>query len=130
MAQVVTHQADFQAAKANVVTVSFATPYWAQAWLAETQSPFPFLLDPGREAYRAYGLQASFWRSYSLPNLWYYAKALMRGRKTFGKRGDTHQLGGDFVIDRQGIIRLARPSREPTDRPGIPELLQTLARCN
>jgi len=58
--------------------------------------------------------------------LWYYGKAVLKGRETFGKRGDPHQLGGDFVIDQGGIIRLAHPSREPTDRPAIGELLSLL----
>lgn len=130
MAQVVTHLAEFQAAKTNVVTISFGTAYWAQLWLQETQSPFPLLLDPGREAYRAYHLQSSRWRAYSLPNLWYYAKAILRGRKLLGKRGDVDQLGGDFIIDSDGLIRFAHPSRQPTDRPEIAQLLAILRRCN
>lgn len=123
MAQVVSHREQFAAAGANVVTVSFGTPYWAQAWLHETQSPFPFLVDPERAAYHAYGLQSSIFRSWSPANLWFYSKAVLQGRETFGKRGDPHQLGGDFVIDRGGIVRLAHPSREPTDRPAVADLL-------
>jgi peroxiredoxin len=130
VAQVVSHQTQIEAAKANVVTVSFGSPYWARVWLHETQSPFPFVSDPERQAYRAYNLASSAWRSWSPATLWYYAKAKMQGRKTGGNRGDAHQLGGDFVIDAHGIIRLAHPSREPTDRPSAAKVLSLLDRLH
>lgn len=126
MAQVVAHQAEFTALGANIVTVSFDTPYWSQVWLQETQSPFPFLVDTERIAYRAYGLQVSRLRSWSLPTLWYYAKAKAQKRPTLGKRGNPHQLGGDFIISPTGILRLAHPSQQPTDRPSLERLLAAL----
>jgi peroxiredoxin len=126
VAQVVAHNADIQATQTHVVTVSFGADHWARAWLQETQSPFPFLVDPERVAYSAYGLESSVFSSWSPANLWYYAKAVLKGRETFGRRGNPHQLGGDFIIDRQGIIRLAHPSRDPTDRPTMHRLLATL----
>ena len=127
MAQVVAHSAAIQAAHADVVTVSFETSHWAQVWLAETQSPFPFLLDPDRAAY---GLESSALRAWSPATLWYYGRARWQGRRTYGKRGDPHQLGSDFMIDPRGLIRLAHPSREPTDRPStIKRDLATLPRA-
>ncbi|MBP6472812.1 MAG: redoxin domain-containing protein [Chloroflexi bacterium] len=120
------HHAEIQAARANVVTVSFGTPYWAQMWLQETQSPFPFLVDAQRAAYHAYGLESSIFSSWSPANLLYYTKAVLQKRETFGKRGDPHQLGGDFIIDPRGIIRLAHPSRDPTDRPAMQQILSAL----
>lgn len=126
MAQVVAHSTAIQAAHADVVTVSFETSHWVPAWLAETQSPFPFLVDPDKAAYRAYGLESSALRSWSPATLWYYGRARWQGRRTYGKRGDRHQLGGDFIIDRHGLIRMAHPSRNPTDRPAIQKLLAAL----
>ena len=111
---------------AEIVAVSFGTPYWANVWLQETGAPFPLLLDPKRDAYHAYGLQSSVFRSWMPQNLWYYAKAIWEGREMFGKRGNPHQLGGDFIVDRQGIVRLAHPSRDPTDRPDVVTLLRVL----
>jgi alkyl hydroperoxide reductase subunit AhpC len=124
--QVAAHKPEFEALNTNVVTISFGIEYWAKMWLQETQSPFPFLIDPERDAYHAYGLQSSIVRSWMPQNLWYYAKATLQGREKFGKRGDPHQLGGDFIVDSQGIVRLAHPSKEPTDRPSIEKLLQVL----
>lgn len=126
MAQVVAHHTEIEAAGANVVTISFGTPYWANAWLQETESPYPFLIDPERTAYHAYGLKSSVFSSWSPANLWFYGKAVLQGRETFGKRGDPHQLGGDFIIDQYGIVRLAHPSHDPTDRPSVAKLLANL----
>jgi peroxiredoxin len=126
VAQVVAHQAEIEATNTNIVTVSFGTAYWANAWLQETQSPFPFLVDPERVAYHAYGLESSLWRSWSPATLRYYATAKAQKRETFEKRGDPHQLGGDFIIDAQGIIHMAHPSREPVDRPSVADILAIL----
>ncbi|MBK8989993.1 MAG: redoxin domain-containing protein [Chloroflexi bacterium] len=124
------HQAEFVTLQANVVTISFGTAYWSQVWLQETGSPFPFLIDADRVAYHAYGLESSVFRSWSPANLWYYTRAVMQKRETFGKRGNPHQLGGDFIIDPQGIVRLAHPSREPTDRPSLNEVWRALQQIN
>lgn len=124
MSQVLAHVSEIQTAHIRVVTVSFDSLFWSQAWLKETQSPFPFLRDPERMAYRAYGLQASRWRSWSPATVWYYAKARWQGHKSLGKRGDPHQLGGDFLIDPNGVIVSAYPSRHPADRIAVDQVLE------
>ncbi|MCA9971741.1 MAG: AhpC/TSA family protein [Anaerolineales bacterium] len=118
--------AEIQALGVEVLAISFGTPYWANVWLQETGAPFPLLLDPERAAYHAYGLQSSVFRSWVPKNLWYYVKAVLQGRELLGKRGDPHQLGGDFLVDRRGIIRLAHPSADPTDRPAVAKLMRVL----
>ncbi|GJM41953.1 MAG: hypothetical protein DHS20C20_22350 [Ardenticatenaceae bacterium] len=108
----------------QIATISFGTEYWSNVWLHETQSPFPFLVDHELNAYRAYGLESSILRAWSPRNLLYYAKAKLNGREMLGNRGDTHQLGGDFLVGGNGRIQLAHPSRDPVDRPSIDQLLQ------
>jgi len=53
-----------------------------------------------------------------------YIKLLSSGRKWRGIQGDSAQLGGDFVIDSQGIIKLAYKSHDPTDRPSVSSLME------
>jgi peroxiredoxin len=126
VAQVVAHHEQFQAANVQIATISFGSEYWSKVWLQETQSPFPFLVDQEQKAYRAYGLERSALRAWSPRNLLYYAKAKLQGRETLGNRGDTDQLGGDFVVGENGRIQLAHPSRDPVDRPSMAELLQAI----
>ncbi len=117
---------DIKALNSEVVVISFETGYWLQVWLAETESPFPLLLDPDRLAYQAYGLERSRLRSWGPKNLWYYARARLTGRQVHTTGADTAQLGGDFIIDLNGIVRLAHRSQDPTDRPSAAELLAAL----
>jgi alkyl hydroperoxide reductase subunit AhpC len=126
VAQVVSCKQDFESLKTNVVTISFGTPYWARIWLEETRSPFPLLLDSERTAYQAYGLERSLLRSWGWQTMSYYARALWNGEEWRGIRGDSSQLGGDFIVDSKGFVRLAHPSRNPTDRPPVGELLSLL----
>lgn len=126
MAQVVSRQFEFAVRQIQVVTISFGTPSWADVWLAETQSPFPLLLDPDLVAYQVYGLQRSVLHSWGWNNLRYYAKAILRGQKFSVNRGDMNQLGGDFLVDAGGILRLVHPSVDPTDRPALSALLSAL----
>ena len=129
MAQVAAHQAQFQTANAKIVTVSFGSKTWANQWLQETNAPFTLLLDPEKAAYRTFGLQSSTLRAWSPATIIYYAKARLQGRKTYAKRGETDQLGGDFVIDGNGRVQYAHPSRDPTDRPSVEQLLQAVHAC-
>ena len=124
--QVASHNEVFQALNTDVVTISFGIEHWVRMWLQETQSPYPFLIDTERAAYHAFGLQSSVLRSWMPQNLWYFVKAALQGRETFGKRGNPHQLGGDFIVDNQGIVQMAHPSKEPTDRPNVDKLIPVL----
>lgn len=127
MSQVVTRYSEFEALQTNIVAISFGLDYWARAWMAETNAPFPVWLDPDRAAYQAYGLKSSAVQAWGVKNLKFYAKAVLRGEKLQGHRGDTHQLGGNFIVDSQGILRLVYPSRNPTDRPTIEAMLAVLS---
>jgi peroxiredoxin len=117
---------EIQRLNVEVLVVSFGSLAGAQSWLEETCSPFRLLLDPDRTVYRAYELERSVRRSWNLRTFWRYARLLTSGRKWRGIQGDSAQLGADFVIDADGIVRLAYRSHDPTDRPPAADLLATL----
>jgi len=94
--------------------------------MKETCITFDVLLDPDRAVYRAYELEESRWRSWSPKTLLTYARLLLSGRKWLPKEGDTSQMGGDFIIEPQGNIKLAYRSKEPADRPAVNHLLEIL----
>lgn len=109
-----------------MLIISFGVERWARAWLRETDVSFPLLLDQDRRVYRAYGLQRSALRAWAPRVLWYYVRQLAAGRRLRAIAGDPHQLGGDFIIDRHGIVRLAHRERDPVDRPPVARLLEIL----
>jgi peroxiredoxin len=126
VAQLCQHSSDLERRGAEVVLISFGAPEVARVWLEEMCPSFRLLLDPERNVYRAYGLQRSWRRSWNLRTLWRYMQLLSSGRKWRGIKGDSAQLGGDFVIGRNGTIRLAYRSHDPTDRPSAAQLLAVL----
>lgn len=128
MAQVVPFAKEIDLLNTNIVAVSFGTPYWANAWLEETQAPFPIWLDVEKQSYELYGMTSSALRAWGVRNLWYYAQAIAKGEQLKEHRGDTSQMGGNFIVDKDGIVQFAYPSKNPTDRPEISQLLDTLRR--
>ena len=126
MAQLCQRAAEFQAANTQIILVSFGAAYQARAWQAETENCFTLLLDPDRAAYRAYDLEHSLARAWQ-PKVWVkYARLMLSGKKWRGIQGDSAQLGGDFVVDPNGVIRFAHRSHDPTDRPSAAQLLKAL----
>ena len=109
---------EFQQRKTRILLVCFAQEHWARAFLEETGSPFPLLMDPERESYRAFGLKSSLARTYFSPaTIRYYAKAILMGRKFHPKpRGNPHQMGRPTssstcaVKRREGVTRQNDPA--------------------
>lgn len=117
---------EFEQAGISISLVTFEHGYWLDRWKELTQIHFPILLDPQKMLYQAFGLQRSIRRTWSLPTLWFYARKLMRGEKLIATGGDLHQLGGDFILDQHGRVLFAYYSNDPTDRPQINSLLQSI----
>jgi peroxiredoxin len=123
------HRSEFSDLDTRILIISFGTFATVEQWLNETCPDFTVLLDREREVYRAYQLERSYWRSRSLRTRWVYFKAWLAGKKTHESHGDdTSQLGGDFVVDRSGILRLVHRSYDPMDRPSVEELMKALAK--
>ncbi len=111
----------------QVIAVGFAPPELLRELTDDLSLPFPLLHDPDFNAYRAFGLKRGSIREvYGPGTVWTYIKLMLRGRRLRGTTADRFQLGGDFVIDGQGTIRLAHPSRNPSDRASVSGLLTAL----
>jgi hypothetical protein len=90
---------------------------------------FQICSDPARRAYTAFGLpRLPTWRLLGWRTLAAYARAALRGEVRLGLGSDVNQMGGDFVLDRDGIVRLVAVGSEPGDRPDVPVLLEMLRR--
>ena len=128
MAQLCQRQQDLDRLKVRVLIVSFSAPAFARVWLEETNAPFSLLLDEDREAYQRYGLERSFLRSWSPRTIWYYLLN-WKARPKSKLPDDLNQLGGDFIVDAKGVLRLNYPSYEPIDRPSMDQLFSILESC-
>jgi len=126
VAQLRQHETELSRLNVGVLLISFGTAVWARRWLEETGSTFPLLLDPPRHVYRLYGLEVGGRQSLTLRVVLQYVRLLLAGRRLRPIQGDPHQLGADFIIDADGILRLAHYSRDPTDRPRVADVMGLL----
>jgi len=126
VAQLCQYSDELEALNTDVLLVTFSSAGYARKWLQETCAPFVLLLDRERTTYRTYGLQRSLARSWNLRTIRRYVELLRSGRQWKGIQGDSAQLGGDFIIDSDGYVRMAYRSHDPTDRPDANILMQVL----
>jgi peroxiredoxin len=117
---------EFEALNARILLIGFEPADRARAWMREGKITFPFLIDPDRAVYRAYGLKRSVLRSWHPRNLWFYFRRILRGESIPRFEADPNQMGGDFVIDPNKVVRLAYYSKDATDRPSVEQLLSIL----
>lgn len=114
---------------AAVLVVSFGAPAALDDFLTRMGLPFPIAGDPDRRGYQAYGmLHGSGWQIWHPRTLWRYARLRLGGTRLQrpADGDDVHQLGGDFVIDGAGTLRLCHASVRPDDRPSLATLLAAL----
>lgn len=113
---------------AEVVLVTFTRRRNLRGYRGRLELPFPVLADEDRAVYRAYGLRRGPWWRVWGPATWVaYARGLLRGERVGRPTEDTLQLGGDFVVGRDGVVRYAHPSRSPTDRPPVDALVAAVS---
>lgn len=109
----------------EVAIVTFDSGFMARAYVEQTQLAWPLLIDTDRKLYRAYGMeQVGWWAIYGLPSIWHYLQLIfLRGRRIEKPGSDFRQVGGDVLVDPQGIVRFHYVSKSPHDRPTVEAIL-------
>lgn len=110
---------------ADVLVVTQSAPSSVPA----TLTTLPIACDPGRLAYRAFGLErgrlSMFFRPHVLAR---YVRLIFSGwfPKSPESGEDLLQLGGDFIVSAAHKLVFAHRSRDPADRPTVGELIHQL----
>lgn len=108
--------------------VGQGTPEQTADFVRKLELPYPVLGDPERVAYAAYGLTEAGAREFFKPESGRaYLRSVLSGARQGRVVGNARQLGGAFVVDRGGVVRLAHPSAYPGDHASTEELLATAA---
>lgn len=109
---------------AEVVVITFSAPARVLAYQRDHLYPLTVLVDERRTAYAAYELGRGSWtKVWGLNTLREYARLIRQGWNVHRPLDDTLQLGGDFVVDREGRLAYAYRSVDPADRPPVEELV-------
>ena len=112
---------------AEVCVVTFEALPTAKDYVRQTQLPWPLLVDESRSLYKAYSMQrGDAWNIYGPASIWVYMKLLVRGRRLRKPGSDVHQLGGDILIDPNGVVQIHHVGAGPADRPAVSTLIQRM----
>jgi len=118
----------FATAGCRVVILSFGAPQGAEAWLSDTKSSLDLYLDPDRQLYALLGLARSVAKVWGMRTVQFYAGEKARGRQLpsalSGLEDDPLQMGGDFTLNKDLRLVMSHPSKVPTDRPTVQQILQ------
>jgi hypothetical protein len=120
----------FRSRGCGLLVVSQAKPAVLGSFLKRYPKPYPVVCDPDRAGYRAFGLDRTTWPTIFRPDvtLKYLWRIVTGTRVRVPYRGENVlQLGGDFILDRCRHLVFAHPSRNPTDRPTVAQLLAALS---
>ncbi len=119
------HYPAFRELGAEILVLSTVGLEALAAFAQELALPFPVLSDSGARVYQAYGLGRGLSVGRRTP--FEFLRLLWQAGRLYRPVGDVMQIGGDFVVDDQGIVRYAHGTDDPTDRPAVPDLLRTIS---
>lgn len=110
---------------ADVLAVATGADYQARKLMADGL-PFPALIDPDKQLYRALGIERIHWDQWFRPSTWRrYLRSLghaRQGRLT----GDILQAPGVAILEPPGIVRWLHRGRTLGDYPSVTEILDAL----
>ena len=125
MSQLRQREEDLQALGIDVAVVTFQSSPIAENYVRETKLDWPILIDESLALYSAYGMHhGRVWDVWGPATIGVYFKLMFKGRMPRKPAGDVNQLGGDVLIDPQGIVRLHHIGTGPADRPEIESMLE------
>jgi peroxiredoxin len=91
--------------------------------------PFTLLFDQTKAAYQRWGLGTVGFKAFVRPGLYLeLARILVRREKSLGTVTDQKQMGGDFIVDREGRLVFANRLRSFHDRATVEDLLAVVER--
>ncbi len=121
------HEQQLRTRKTNVIVVTFQAGWVVEAYVEQTGLTWPILADPNLELYRAYGMERAKWQDlWGFSTWWVYMKLMARGRRPRRSDADMAQLGGDVLVDPEGIVRLHHVGKGPADRPTVESIIEMI----
>ncbi|XP_035535087.1 selenoprotein L [Morone saxatilis] len=84
----------------------------------------------GEQIYRSFGLGSSYAKVINFSCLLQYSEYETNNRELpdvpLRLLEDIYQLGGDFLLDKEGKVLLCHPSKNPLDRPPVKDILKAV----
>ncbi len=129
MLQLQLREKEMAAANIAVIVIAFEKPEFVRMYLKDAESTWPkswpMISNPDRSLYELFQMQKARWRDIlSWRSLKAYLNLVFvkRRKVKVPTENDYFQLGGDVLVDPQGIVRMHHRSEDPGDRPTIDEI--------
>ena len=108
----------------EVKVITFDDPKLTGPYADSLLPAWALLVDSDRSLYGRYGFERGSWSAiYGFASVMQYLWLIISVHRP-GKPGkDWRQLGGDVLVDPQGMVRMHYISKTPHDRPSIGFLL-------
>lgn len=108
--------------------VTFGDTDLAKRWITTTNCKYPIVSDADRTLYKTFHLRSSVKHTWDIRAQVWYAEQLCFGRKLhpMAHGDDPHQLGGDVVVDKDGVLTLIHRSKYPLDRPSVDTIVENV----
>ncbi len=93
---------------------------------AKHEAPFPILADETKKYYKEFGIEQSFWGMLKgmigrMPTL---IKGMFKGYIPFPFKGSIITMPADFLIDRNGVVKLAYYGKDEGDHLPFEEVVK------
>lgn len=122
-------EAEFTQRGVRIVAVSFESDARTREFQMQQRLPFQLLRDPGRVAYKHFGLERAAVQTILAPaTVWYYIRRVLSGQRQGRASGDMYQLGGNVLLDSNGSALWVYRSNQPADRPSVDAILREIDR--
>jgi hypothetical protein len=119
-------KADIERRGAKLWIVGHGAPHFAQAFAEEAGLQGSVLTDPDRLLYRALGMKHGMARSIRPQAAKNLVRALLRGHRQTGIRGDAWQQGGAAVVSKDGELTYVYVSDAAGDHAPVKEVLRAI----
>jgi hypothetical protein len=121
---------EFQRRRVQIFAVTFESRRRTREYQRKERLPFPLLRDPRRTAYERFGIERRSGFGILQPaTIVYYIKRFLQGQMPARVKADPYQLGGDVLIDVDGIVLWVYRSSQPADRPSVDAILREIDRA-
>lgn len=128
------HRGEFERRGVRVAAVAQGTAAEAERFCAPLETGYPCLGDPGKRAYRSFGLGRANWYGMIVKPFLEDARLAWRRVRAADMQGaamphsDVKQLGGVAILERGGVVRYLHRAQHTDDIPPMADVLEQIDR--
>jgi len=119
-------KAEIEAAGAQLIAIGNGHAHWAEAFIEDEGVDFAVFVDPGRDAYKHFGMKRGMTSVLGPKSVKHSIRAMGNGHYQSQTRGDAFQNGGVLVIDAGGDIVYEHIESEAGDLADLDEVIAAL----